>query len=88
MSADADLTTQSTALGDERRVAAGVEASTPSRRLTARGGLGASTVGSARTSFSGGLSAAIRPGSYIDVAATGGADQARRGWGLALRVTF
>ncbi|MBZ5559734.1 MAG: conjugal transfer protein TraF [Acidobacteriia bacterium] len=88
VSADADLTTQSTALGDERRVAAGAEASTRDRRLSVRGGVGTSTVGSPRTSVSGGLSAAIRRGSYVDVAVTGGPDQARRGWGLALRVTF
>jgi len=88
VSADADLTTQATALGDERRAAAGMEASTRDRRFTARGGVGASTVGSRRTSFSAGLSAGIRRGTYVDVAATGGADTARRGWGLALRVTF
>lgn len=88
VSADADLTTQTTALGDERRVAAGVEASTRSRRWTARGGVGASTVGSSRASVSAGLSAAVRRGSYLDVAVTGGPDSERRGWGLALRVTF
>jgi hypothetical protein len=88
VSGDADLTTQATVLGDERRVAAGVEASTRSRRWTARGGIGANTVGSERVSFSGGVSAAVRAGTYIDVAATGGSDQARRSWGLALRVTF
>jgi hypothetical protein len=88
VSADTDLTTQATALGDERRAAAGVEMSTRDRRFAARGGVGASTLGSRRASFSAGLSAAIRRGSYIDVAATGGTDQTRRGWGLALRVTF
>ncbi len=88
VSADADLTAPTTALGDERRVAAGVEVSTQDRRIAARSGIGASTLGSRRPSFSAGLSAAIRRGSYIDVAATGGTDQVRRGWGLALRVTF
>lgn len=88
VSADADLTTQVTALGDERRVAAGIEASTLGRRVSARGGVGASTVGSRRTSVSAGLSAAIQRGTYVDVAVTSGPDQARAGWGLALRVTF
>jgi hypothetical protein len=88
VSADADLTTQTTALGDERRVAAGVETSTRARRVSLRGGLGASTVGSARASVSAGLSAAIERGAYVDVSVTGGPDEARRGWGLALRLTF
>jgi F plasmid transfer operon protein TraF len=88
VSADADLTAQATALGDERRAAAGVEVSTRDGRLAARTGVGASTLGSRRTSVSAGLSVAIRRGSYIDAAATAGADQTRRGWGLALRVTF
>jgi hypothetical protein len=88
LSADADLTTRTTALGDERRVAAGAEASTKGRRVSLRGGVGASTVGSRRASVSAGVSAAIRHASYLDAALTGGSDQVRRGWGLALRVTF
>jgi len=88
VSADADLTTQTTALGDERRVAAGVEGSTRARRFSARGGVGTSTAGSRRTSVSAGVSAALRRGSYVDLAVTGGPDSARSGWGLALRVTF
>jgi hypothetical protein len=85
---DADLTKTATALGDERRVAAGVETWMPTQSLGVRAGISANTIGSRRTSFSGGLSAAVRKGMYIDGEATGGSDEGRRGWGIALRVTF
>jgi hypothetical protein len=85
---DADLTKTATVLGDDRRVAAGAEAWTAKQSLGVRGGVSANTVGSRRTSFSGGLSAAVRKGMYVDGEATGGADEGRRGWGVALRVTF
>lgn len=85
---DADLMKTSTALGDQRRVAAGAEAWTSRQSLGVRAGVSASTIGSRRTSFSGGLSAAVRKGMYVDGEATGGSDEGRRGWGVALRVTF
>ena len=85
---DADLTTTATALGDERRVAVGAEAWAKNRFVGVRGGLSANTVGERRTSFSGGLSARFRPGTYVDVQRTGGSDQAKQGWGIGLRVTF
>jgi hypothetical protein len=85
---DADLTTTATALGDERRAALGAEVWTPKRNFGARGGLNVNTIGDRRTSFSGGLSAAVRAGTYVDGEVTGGSDQGRRGWGVALRVTF
>ena len=88
VSADADLTTQSTVTGDERRVTAGVEMSTLGRRVSVRGGVAASTVGGSRASATGGLSVAVQRGRYVDVAVVGGSDEARRGLGLALRVTF
>lgn len=88
VSADADLTVQPTATGDERRVAAGVEISTAGRRVSVRGGAAASTVGGSRASATGGLSVAVQRGRYIDVAVAGGSDEARRGLGLALRLTF
>jgi hypothetical protein len=85
---DADLTRTATALGDERRAAAGVEVWTPKRSVGVRGGLSANTLGDRRSSFSGGLSAALRRGTYVEGEATGGADDSRRGWSLGLRVTF
>jgi len=85
---DADLTRTATALGDERRVAAGVEVWTPKRNVGVRGGLSGSTLGDGRSSFSGGLSAAVRRGTYVEAEATGGTDDSRRGWSLGFRVTF
>ncbi len=85
---DADLTKTATALGDERRVGAGAEAWTGKQSLGVRAGVSANTIGSRRPSFSGGLSAAVRKGMYVDGEATGGSDEGRRGWGVALRVTF
>jgi hypothetical protein len=85
---DADLTTNATAAGDERQAAAGVEVWSPHRRFGVRGGLSANTVGSARRSESAGVSLALRQGTYLDAAATVGADSSRHGWGIDLRVTY
>ena len=85
---DADLIRTATALGDERRIAAGVEVWTPKRRVGVRGGLSANTLGARRSSFSGGLSAALGRGTYVEAEATSGADDSRRGWSLGFRVTF
>ena len=85
---DADLVRTTTASGDERHVAGGIEAWMLGRRLGLRGGLNANTVGDARLVAAAGASVALRHAMYIDGAATGGSDQARSGWGLALRVTF
>ena len=85
---DADVTRTATALGDQRRVAAGVEVWTPKRSVGVRGGLNANTIGDRRSSFSGGVSAAVRRGTYVEAEATGGTDDSRRGWSIGTRVTF
>lgn len=85
---DADLTTATTAVGNERRIAAGAEGWLLGRRVGVRGGVSASTVGGRRSSVSGGLSAAVSRGTFVDAEVTGGADGVRQGWGLALRLTF
>jgi len=85
---DADLTRTTTAVGDERHVSGGIEAWRLERRIGLRGGLSANTAGDARPVVAGGVSVALRSGMYIDGQATAGKDQARRGWGLGLRVTF
>ena len=69
---DADLTTATTVVGDERRVAAGAEGWLLDRRVGVRGGVSASTVGGRRSRLSGGLSAAVRRGTYVDAEVTGG----------------
>ena len=85
---DTDLTTTSTAVGDERRIAAGIEAWSPRRSLGIRGGIGTNTLGGKRSSFSGGASVAFRASMYLDASITRGGDASRQGWGGALRVTF
>ena len=85
---DADLTKTTTAVGDGRHVAGGVEVWMRKRRLGVRGGLSANSVGKARPAVGGGISAAVRSGVYFDAQVTAGTDQARRGWGIGLRVTF
>lgn len=84
---DADLTRSQTAWGDERHLAGGIELWVK-RRLGVRGGAGLNTVGNARRSFSGGASAAIRGGFYVDAQVTQGDDEATKGWGFAIRATF
>jgi hypothetical protein len=92
VSVDADLTRTATAFGDQRRIAAGAEVWTTRKVLGFRGGLSRNMVGSEQTSWSGGASVAFRQGKYlnsfVDGQFTGGSDEARQGWGFALRLTF
>jgi hypothetical protein len=86
---DADATKTETPVGDEQRVAVGAEVWTPRRGFAVRGGTSRSIVGPERSVFSGGASVALRAGLFVDAQATGrGTDKSRRGFGLALRVTF
>ena len=85
---EGDLTTTTTVLGDERRLAAGGEAWVLKRSLGFRGGVSLSAIGARRSSLSGGASVALRSGTYVDAQATGGSDDSRHGWSVALRVTF
>ena len=85
---DADLTKTTTVFGEERRLAAGGELWTSARTFGFRGGVGVNTIGERRTSLSGGLSAALKKGMYAEGELTAGTDQGRKGWGIALRVTF
>jgi hypothetical protein len=86
---DADLmTTHDPLFGDERVIAVGVEAWTPKRNVALRGGLASNRAADQGTRVSGGLSVAIKSGSFVDAYVTGGGDATRHGWGFALRVTF
>jgi hypothetical protein len=86
---DADLVKSPTLLGDERRVAVGGEIWALRRRVGVRGGISGSTIGARRSALSGGASAALRQGTYVDAELTGGGtDESRQGWSVALRVTF
>ena len=88
VAADVDLTKTMLPTGEERRVAAGVEAWGATRRIGLRTGVSLNTLADARVSVGVGVSAALRSGTFLDVAATVGPDESRRGWALALRVTF
>jgi hypothetical protein len=88
LAVDADVTTQPVATGDERRAAVGMEAFTAARVFAVRGGLSFSTLGERRPAASGGLSVAVKKGTFVDVGVTRGSDDSRDSWGLALRVTF
>ena len=85
---DADLTTTPTAFGDARHLATGVEALLANRAVGVRGGVGINTVGETRMSASVGASVAFRSGVFADAQLTRGDDEARNGWGFALRLTF
>ena len=89
LSFDADLTTtHDPMLGDERMIAVGVETWTVKNSVGLRGGFGSNRAGDQGSQVSGGVSVAIRSGSFAEAYVTGGGDRARHGWGLALRVTF
>jgi hypothetical protein len=74
--------------GEVRYVAGGVELWVLNKRLGLRGGASRNTVGSKKSSASGGVSLAIRSGLYVDAQHTNGSDLRRRSWGVALRSTF
>ena len=88
VSADADLTRESTPFGDRRDVAFGAERWIAHRRVGVRGGLRVSTVDDARTAVSGGASVGLISGVWVEAQATGGADRTTRGWGIDAHVMF
>jgi hypothetical protein len=71
-----------------RHLAAGGEVWMPTRKVGVRGGVSVNTIGDRRASGSGGVSVALRRGTYVDAQISGGSDPTRRCWGLDLRVTF
>lgn len=85
---DGDLTTATTVFGDERRLAAGGELWTTAKTFGLRGGVSVNTIGERRLALSGGASAALRKGMYADGEYSGGTADGRKGWGVALRLTF
>ncbi len=84
---DADLTTTSTAAGDERHLAGGLEVWIR-RGLGVRGGASVNTVGDVRPSFSAGGSVAFASGVYAEGQITRGDDEMLKSWSLGLKVTF
>ena len=88
VSFDIDLRATHTVYGEERRVAGGAEIWTKGRTIGFRGGLSANTLGDSALSTSGGVSVAVRRGTYIEGQLTGGSDLLRRGWSSGVRLTF
>lgn len=87
VSVDGDATSRRTPSGDRRDVAAGVETWWRSQRLGLRGGVRRSTIGDARAAVTVGVSAALRPGTFVEAhVARGHADE--RGWSMGVRMGF
>lgn len=87
VSVDGDVTSRPTPSGDRRDVAAGVETWWRSQRLGLRGGVRRSTIGDARAAVTVGVSAALRPGTFVEAhVARGHADE--RAWSIGARFSF
>jgi len=89
LSVDADLvTTHDPLRGDERVIAVGTEVWSTKSRIGIRGGLSSNRAVDQGLQVSGGLSFAIRSGTFGEAFISGGSDEVRHGWGVGLRVTF
>src|SRR5262245_21683490 len=89
LSVDADLTTTHDPLrGDERVIAVGAEVWSQRSRIGIRGGINSNRAVDQGVQVSGGLSFAVRSGTFGEAFISGGGDDVRHGWGLGLRVTF
>jgi hypothetical protein len=87
-SADADLTTTATPVGEVRHVAGGVEGWLANGRLGVRGGVSANTIGEARPAVSGGVSVSITRGFRVNASRTQGRDKSVSGWSSSVSVAF
>jgi hypothetical protein len=83
---DGDLTRVMHSTGERRDVAAGVERWLHGYRVGVRGGLRVSAVGDAHPVATGGVSYALRGGTYVDAHVSRGGDV--RSWGIGARVTY
>jgi hypothetical protein len=88
IAADADLMTNTSMGAETRHIAGGLEVWIFSKRLGLRGGGSGNTVGAKGSSASGGVSLALRSGTYVEAHHTNGTDPTRKSWGIALRSTF
>jgi len=87
-SADVDVVRYTTGTGDRRVIAAGLERWLFGERLGIRGGGRFNQVGHKERSATAGVSAAIRPGVFVEAHAVAGGSNDERGWGVAARVSF
>ncbi|HET9269867.1 MAG TPA: conjugal transfer protein TraF [Vicinamibacterales bacterium] len=88
LSADVDVASYATNTGDRRVIAAGAERWLVGKRIGVRGGARFNQVGQKERSATGGVSAAIRPGLFVEAHGVAGGSDDERGWGVAARVSF
>jgi hypothetical protein len=88
VSADVDVASYATGTGDRRVFAAGAERWLFRKRIGVRGGGRFNQVGRKERSATGGVSAAIRPGMFVEAHAVAGGSDDERGWGVAARISF
>lgn len=88
VAADADLTTTTTAVGEVRHVATGVEAWLAKGRLGVRAGASANTVGESRPAVSTGVSVALTRAFHVNASRTMGRDESVTGWSSSVSVSF
>jgi len=88
VAADADLTTTTTAVGEVRHVAAGVESWTARGKLALRAGASANTVGERRPAGSVGVGVALTRALYVNVSRVVGRDKSVTGWSTGVNVAF
>jgi hypothetical protein len=87
VSADADLMSRPTPLGDRRDVAGGVETWWRGQTIGIRGGVRGSTIGESRTAVTGGVSVAVRSGFFVEAHVAQG-QREERGWSVGARFGF
>ncbi len=87
VSMDGDLTSRTTAAGDRRDVAAGVETWWRNQRLGLRGGVRSSTIGDARAAVAAGISAGMTSGILLEAHVVRG-HAAERSWSVGARMLF
>lgn len=88
LSADVDVATYAAGTGDRRVIAAGAERWLVGKRIGVRGGGRFNQVGHKERSATGGVSAAIRSGMFIEAHAVAGGSDDERGWGVGGRLSF
>ena len=87
LSLDVDLRAYEGADGRRRAIALGAERWLGGRRLGVRGGGRINTEGGRGKAMTAGMSAAVRPGLFVDVHGAAGS-RGERGWGAAGRISF
>ena len=85
---DLDVRGYTTATGERKVVAVGIEQWLIGKRLGVRAGGRVNTVGSKERSVTAGVSIAARPGLFVEGHAVRGGSADEQGWGVGARVSF